>query len=133
MDYYVLFGIKLAVAAVLAVVLGNGAVVLFNRVPVKWFEDDGEIPAELRDMGDGGRQRITSTPWKYAFVTLFGLAGLYLAYREALQYEVSVLIMLFIALEIAIADAKYRIVPDQLNVLLAVSALGFIGLIRHMV
>ncbi|MBR0374479.1 MAG: prepilin peptidase [Mogibacterium sp.] len=127
MDYYVLLGIKLAVALGLAVILGNGAVVLFNRTPVQWFADDGELPAALRDLGDGGRQRLTSTPWKYIFVALFGLCGLYLGWREPLQYEISVLLMLFPVIEIAVSDAKYNVVPDQFNILLTVAAVGFVG------
>src|SRR3712207_8840817 len=33
---------------------------------------------------------------------------------------------IWLLMEMAICDIKYRIVPDQLNILLAVSALGFI-------
>ena len=127
LDYGVYFGIKIAVAIIMAVFLGNGAVVLFNRVPVHWFEDEGELPPGLNEMGDGSRQRITSTPWKYVFVALLGICGVYLAWSNSLQYEITALIILFIALEIAIADMKYHVVPDQFNILLAMSAVGFIG------
>lgn len=130
MEYLISAGIKLAAAALLTVLLGNGSVVMFNRMPAKWFEDEGKLPEELRirDFSDEGRrQRLPSTPWKYIFVALFGMCGVYLALRESLQYEISVMIVIFFVLEAAICDAKYMIVPDQLNILLAVSALGFIG------
>ena len=41
--------IRMAVAIVFAVVMGNGSVVAFNRMPAKWFEDypeDAEIGSD---------------------------------------------------------------------------------------
>lgn len=127
-----MLGIKMAVAALFAILLGNGSVVLFNRIPVRWFEDEGELPEELKisdftDDSRGGRQRLTSTPWKYIFVAMFGMFGVYLGITDSLQYQLAVLVTLFVVLEIAICDAKYMIVPDQFNVLLAVCGFGFIG------
>ncbi|MBQ6622661.1 MAG: prepilin peptidase [Mogibacterium sp.] len=125
-------GIKIAVAAVLAVLFGNGCVVVFNRMPIRWFEDLDEqgnrvLPPALQAQGDGSRQRLTSTPWKYLFVAFFGAAGVFLALREPVQYEVAALCILAVVLLMAVADAKYRIVPDQLSILLAVSAVGLVG------
>ena len=37
------------------------------------------------------------------------------------------MLLIFIVTMMAICDAKYRIIPDQLNVLLAVSAVGFVS------
>ena len=42
------------------------------------------------------------------------------------QFAVAALCAAWLLLEMAIADQKYRIVPDQLILLLAVSAFGFI-------
>lgn len=122
MNYYVIMAIKIAIAAVLAVVLGNGSVVAFNHMPASWFEDGGKLPEDI-----GGRQRLTSSPWKYVFVTYLGVVGIYLALNRSVQFELAVIVMLFVVLEMAIADAKYRIVPDQLSILLAISAVGFVG------
>ena len=132
MNTYILLGIKIFTAIVLAVIFGNGSVVMFNRIPTHWFEEIGEdgqksLPPELQDLGDGTRQRLPSTPWKYVFTGYFGIVGIFLALRFSLQYEIAVLFVLAIVLEMAICDGKYRIVPDTFSILLAVSALGFVG------
>ena len=132
MNTYIILGIKIFTAIVLAVIFGNGSVVMFNRIPTHWFEEIGEdgqksLPPELQDLGDGTRQRLPSTPWKYVFTGYFGIIGIFLALRFSLQYEIAVLFVLAIVLEMAICDGKYRIVPDTFSILLAVSALGFVG------
>jgi len=132
MNYYMLTGIKIGVAVLLAVLFGNGCVVAFNRIPVRWFEEtteDGErrLPEGLMDQGDGQRQRIPSTPWKYIFVAYFAACGIFLALRESLIFEITVLFVLAVILEMAISDLKYQIVPDPLSLMLAISAVGFIS------
>ena len=117
MNTYILLGIKIFTAIVLAVIFGNGSVVMFNRIPTHWFEE----------IGEEGQQRLPSTPWKYVFTGYFGIVGIFLALRFSLQYEIAVLFVLAIVLEMAICDGKYRIVPDTFSILLAVSALGFVG------
>lgn len=131
----------IVIAVIFAAVMGSGSVVAFNRMPAKWFEDydenggtdpDGEparvLPPALIEADSMGRQRLPSTPWKYAFTGYFAICGIYLAIRGgSLVYEISVLCVLFIVLEMAIADQLYRIVPDQLGIVLAVSALAFAG------
>lgn len=119
--YYLILIAKIAVAAVLAVILGNGAVVWFNRMPARWFDDEG-LPEGAED-----RQRIPSTPWKYIFVVYFAATGIYLALNNELMFEIAVIFLLFIVLEMAISDIKFMVVPDQLSILLAVSGVGFIG------
>lgn len=144
MIYNIAIIVKLAIAAIAAVILGNGCVVMFNHLPVKWFEDwkydDGDgrsgsddnkervLPDKLLLSIEQGHQRLPSTPWKLIFVTFFLLAGLYLAARGPAQYMVGTLIVLAIVLLMAISDALYQIVPDQLGIALALSAVGFIGL-----
>ena len=120
--------IKLLTAVILAVLLGNGSVVLFNRLPQAWFADwDKVIPPKLVEADEQGRQRIPSTPWKYAFTGLLGICGVYLSITAGLQYEIAVLIAITIILEMAIADELYRIVPDQLQLALAACSVGFIN------
>ena len=70
-------------------------------------------------------QRVRSTPWKYLFSMLFIAIGLYLV-NDDWTYTAAVLAACWILLELTIADIKYRVVPDQLLILLAVSAVGFI-------
>lgn len=138
MDYSIELIIRIAIAIVLAVVMGNGSVVAFNRMPAEWFADYPEdapldageeekvLPPKLLEADAMGRQRLPSTPWKYAFVGYFAICGIYLAIRGgSTAYEISVLCVLFIVLEMAIADQLYQIVPDQLSWALIAVAISF--------
>ena len=132
-----------ALAAVLAaLLLGNGGVVWFNHFPPNWYRDESNGPAEdgskrgalpeaLRLSIEEGRQRLPSTPWKLLLTLYFGSVGLYLAIRSSFAYELAVLLFLFIAMWMAVSDHLYHIVPDQLQVLLALTAFGFIPLHEH--
>lgn len=127
MTYTLSLIIKIGIAIALAVVLGNGNVVAFNHLPARWFEDDGALPDRLLQQIESGRQRLPSTPWKACFVALFLASGLFLASRESVQFEVAAMLVLAIVLEMAICDQEYMIIPDQLSILLMVSAIGFLG------
>lgn len=141
MTYSVNILIRITIAIILAVFLGNGSVVAFNNIAQKWFEDydenaaagpDGKLPRVLPERltaaDNAGRQRIPSSPWKYAFVGYFAITGLYLAVRGgSATFEVSVLCMLFVILEMAIADQLYNVVPDQFNIALAVMSVAFLN------
>ena len=151
--------IKCLVTVLAGMILGNGAVYLFNHMPGKWFLDyDEELPydkgfdesvgtddqKQKTDMfgaagpeslidgrgKDSGKdtyrpQRVKSTPWKYLFSMFFIAIGLYMVQTDWI-YTVTALAVSWILIELSIADIKYRIVPDQLVILLAVSAVGFI-------
>ena len=141
MEYNAALIARIITAAVLAVIFGNGSVVLFNRVPARWFEDwdDDDIragrfdedrkvlPKKLLEADSMGRQRLPSTPWKYAFTGYFAICGLYMAIRGGgLAFEIAALCVLFIALLMAISDQLYKVVPDQFSIMLAISALAFV-------
>lgn len=134
--------IRVIAAAVLAVLLGSGSVVAFNNIHARWFEDYDEddpakeitgeprkvLPPRLVEADNAGRQRLPSTPWKYAFTGFFGICGIYLAIRGgSITYEISVICVLFVVLEMAIADRLYKVVPDQFSICLAVMSLAFIS------
>ena len=134
--------IRIVIAAVLAVIFGNGSVVAFNNIQPKWFEDYDEndpakeitgtprkvLPARLVEADNAGRQRLPSTPWKYAFTGYFGICGVYLAVRGGgAAFEVAVLCVLFILLMMAVSDQLYGVVPDQFSIALAVSSIAFIN------
>ena len=127
MSYGISLIIKIGVAVVLAIIIGNGEVVMFNHLPVRWFENEGELPDRLLAQIESGRQRLPSTPWKACFVAMFGLMGTFLAIREGLQFELAAMVVLAIVLQMAICDQEYMIVPDQLSILLAIASLGFIN------
>ena len=127
-QYYVFMIIKSVISVITALLLGNGAVVWFNNMPVRWFQEEGGIlpPSLIADI-ESERQRLASTPWKLVFTVFFGASGVFLSIRESSQFMIAGMLLIFIVTMMAICDAKYRIIPDQLNVLLAVSAVGFVS------
>ena len=127
-QYYVFMIIKAVFSVVAALLLGNGIVVWFNNMPVRWFQEEGEsLPPALIIDTESERQRLASTPWKLVFTVFFGASGVFMAVRESTQFMIAGMMVIFIVSMMAICDAKYRVVPDQLNVLLAVSAVGFVS------
>lgn len=110
-----------AVAA--GILLGNSAVYFFNRLPGQWLCDYGEEPDE--ELLHPSRQRIRSTPWKYVFSGFFVVSGVHLALINPL-YAVAAMAAMWLLLLMAMADIKYRIVPDQLVILLVICGCGFI-------
>lgn len=123
MTSVLLLMIKLLSAVLAAVFAGNGAVYLFNHMPAKWFCDYGQQPTE--DMTDPYTQRVKSYPWKYIFTMLFVILNIKMV-MDDWQFAIGGLCAIWLLLEMAIADIKYRIIPDQLILLLTVCAVGFI-------
>ena len=132
--------LKIVIAIILSVIFGNGSVVAFNHIQPKWFEDYDEndpakeitgtprriLPPDLVAADNEGRQRLPSTPWKYAFTGYFAICGIYLAVRGGgIGFEISVLCVLFVILEMAVSDQLYRVVPDQFSICLAVMSIAF--------
>ncbi len=140
--------IKIVIAIALAVFLGNGSVVAFNRVSASWFldyddsareegascEQDGAdapprkvLPPKLVQADEAGRQRLPSTPWKYIFTVYFLLAGIYLATREVrFDLGLGIIFILSVVLLMAIADGLYQVVPDQFSYTLAILSVVFL-------
>ncbi len=115
--------ITCAAAIVLGVILGSGAVYVFNRIPAAWLTDYGEEPSE--ELKDTSTQRIKSVPWKYVFTGLFIAVGIYMGVRD-ITIALPVVIALWLLLLMSIADIRYMIVPDQLIMLLVLTGLGFL-------
>ena len=64
-QYYVFMIIKSVISVIIALLLGNGTVVWFNNMPVRWFQEEGEnLPSSLIADIESERQRLPSTPWK---------------------------------------------------------------------
>ncbi len=70
-------------------------------------------------------ERIKRKPWFVVFVLIFTAASLKLL-EQGILYTIAGVIALWLLLQIGMADMKYRIIPDQYVIALAVSALGFI-------
>ncbi|MGN0659657.1 MAG: prepilin peptidase [Emergencia sp.] len=120
----IIVAVKCLAAILAGILAGSGAVYFFNRMPAGWLCDYGEKPSE--ELLDPYTQRVKSYPWKYIFTMLFIVIGIRLV-MDDWQFAAAALCSLWLLLEMAIADVKYRIVPDQLVILLAVTSLGFIS------
>ena len=114
--------IKCLAFAAVGIVIGNAAVYVFNHVPRKWLVDYGKaVPDELNDPYT---QRIKSYPWKYIFSMIFLACGIYLSGND-IKFAIACLPLFWLLVEISIADIKYRIIPDQFIVLVAITTIGF--------
>ena len=110
-------------AVFFSILQGNAAVYLFNRMPAEWLCDYDEDPSEeLKSMDV---QRVKSMPWKYLFSMLFIVINMTLV-REDFQFAIASSCVLWLLLELSIADVKFNILPDQLIILLGVCSIGFI-------
>ena len=114
---------KCGLMIIFGILAGNGAVYCFNKIPAQWLCDYGEEPSE--ELRNPYTQRVKSYPWKYVFTKLFIILGIKMV-MDDVQFAVAGICALWLLLEMSIADVKYRIVPDQFILLLAVTALGFI-------
>lgn len=110
-------------SVMLGILAGNSAVFVFNKIPPKWLCDYGQEPGE--ELLQTDRQRIKSIPWKAAFSMIFSLATIKMSMMDW-QYALAGLVALWLLLEIAIADWKYKIIPDQFTILLSITAFGFV-------
>lgn len=123
MEYLILGG-KCLAGIILGVILGNGAVYFFNKMPGKWFVDYGEIPDG--ELLNPTVQRVKSTPWKYLLTGLFTIIGIKLFINDIL-YAIPAIIIIWFMVLISISDIKYRIIPDQLVYFLIMTGIGMVG------
>ena len=122
-EKYAITIVTCLIAIVIGVLLGNSAVYVFNRIPGKWLCDYGQEPSE--ELLRPTVQRVKSTPWKYCFSGLFIMVAIKLGLEDPI-YGMIAVITCWLLLEMAIADLKYMIVPDQFIILLMVAGVGFI-------
>ena len=100
--------------------LGYFGIWFFNKMPASWLADYGEEPPHEEG------QRIKTYPWKYAFVSFMVIAGVKLSFGD-IYIALGSLMALWALLLMSFADKKYMIVPDQLIVVLLLSAIGFVS------
>lgn len=120
---YIVVILRSLAAAAAGIFLGNGAVYFFNHMPPVWFTEYGEEPSE--ELRDPYTQRVKSWPWKFLFSMLFVGVGIWMVNRNWRAAAVT-LAAGWLLVEMGIADLKYRIVPDQLVILLAASSVGML-------
>lgn len=102
------------------VLAGFSAVYAFNRIPAKWLCDYDQTPD--REMWG---VRIKTRPWTVVLMLVFTAASLKLL-AQGVLFAIPGIITLWLLLLIGIADRKYKIIPDQFVIALAVTAFGFI-------
>lgn len=115
--------LKCLIAILAGVLEGNGAVYVFNTAPVRWFCDYGEEPDEKKLAEH--RRRIRASPWKFLFSMLFIAVNIKMAVEDW-QFALAASAAIMLLLMLSLSDIKYRIVPDQLLILLTICGLGFI-------
>jgi len=115
--------IIIGVSAIVGILAGNSAVVIFNRMPAHWLCDYNEQPGEELTQRD--RQRLKSYPWKLTFSVIFTLCAIKMALYDW-QYAIVAILSIWALLIIAVADKKYMIIPDQFVILLALTAVCYV-------
>lgn len=113
---------KCLIAVLVGIFEGNGAVYVFNQMPAKWFCDYGEEPT--KEMLERSSQRIKSSPWKYLFTMLFIVLNIKLVTDDWI-FAIPGTAALWLLMELSLADIKFKVVPDQILILLAITGLGF--------
>ncbi len=112
----------------IGILLGCSLVYVFNHIPVAWLCDYGKEPEgdlakieERRKNGDRGVQRLPGIPWKLVLSAFFAVIGIYLITLggHGGLYALPLLVIIWLLLIIAISDGKYKIIPDQFVVFLA--------------
>ena len=110
-------------AALVAVLAGFSAVAIFNGMPPGWLTDYGETPSD--ELLDRSKPRVNRNPWAYILSIAMALAFIKFIFVDYRFFACGVVLMWSLAV-MTLADAKYKIVPDQLIVLAFISGFGFI-------
>ncbi|MCI5697482.1 MAG: A24 family peptidase [Clostridiales bacterium] len=110
-------------AALAAVLAGFSAVAVFNGMPPKWLTDYGDEPTP--DIMDRSRPRVRKRPWAYILSIALCLVFIKIIMIDYRFFACGALMMWTLAV-MALADAKYKIIPDQMIIACAVCGIGFI-------
>jgi prepilin signal peptidase PulO-like enzyme (type II secretory pathway) len=115
----IILAASVAASGALGILAGYGAVFVFNKIPAKWLCDYDEVPDE-RHLPP----RIGKYPWALLFSLVFATAA-FKSCLISLLYAAAAFPALWLLLMIGLSDVKYRIIPDQFVILLAVTGIGF--------
>lgn len=113
----------LLLCIVLGVFAGYSSVYCFNKLPEKWVLDYDQKPSEV--FGNAERPRMKSYPWKPGLSMIFILILVKLMF-ENWQMGIPATLAIWIIIEIIFSDKIYKIIPDQLVILLALTGFGFV-------
>lgn len=114
-------------AALTAILASFSAVAVFNGMPPKWLTDYGESPSE--ELLDRSKPRLKKHPWAYVIGLALSLVFIRLVMIDYRVFACGVLMMWSLTV-ISLCDFKYKIIPDQMIFLLAVSGIGFIPFVE---
>ena len=115
--------IKCLAAILLGILEGNGAVHFINKMPPRWLCDYDEEPSP--ELLDRYTERVKSSPWKFILSMLFIVLNIKLV-MDDWMFALPAAAALFFLAVLTMADIRYRILPDQVILLLAVTGMGFI-------
>lgn len=122
MSEIVVLFFKIILGLGLGILAGHAVVYIFNKIPATWLCDYDEEPSE--ELLDKYTQRLKSYPWKWVLSGFFAVIAVRLFVFDWF-FAPAALIACLVLIEIAIADHKYGIIPDQFVILLGISAMGF--------
>lgn len=110
-------------AALVAVLAGFSAVAVFNGMPPKWLSDYDKEPAP--EIMDRSRPRVKKRPWAYVLSIALALVFIRIIMLDYRLFACGAFMMWTLAV-MALADAKYKIIPDQMIIACVVCGIGFI-------
>lgn len=110
-------------AALVAFLAGFSAVAVFNGMPPKWLTDYDKEPAP--EIMDRSRPRVKRRPWAYVLSVALALVFIKIIMIDYRFFACGGLMMWTLAV-MTLADAKYKIIPDQMIIACAVCGIGFI-------
>ncbi|WP_027398492.1 prepilin peptidase [Anaerovorax odorimutans] len=134
--------VKVILAIIIGICAGFSTIYVFNIIPPRWLCDYGEEPKE-----EITELRIKKNPWCIFSFIFFTLASFKLMehpsfviffnkelFMVTLLSLVSLILkttILWLLLQIAIADKKYMIIPDQF--IIGIAIIGFIYIITDFI
>ncbi len=100
------------------------AIDFYNRMPHSWLsEGDSDVKDPL--LNNPRLRRINSFPWVMLPWLVMSIVGTF-TILSSIQLAIGALVLMSILAVISISDVRHRIIPDQLNICVAVVATGFI-------
>lgn len=122
--YWIVLVSKCLAGILAGLVGGNGLVYIFNKIPVRWYVEYGKEPrGKLLDMS---QKRMKASPWKYIFSMILVAFSIWLV-QDDWKFAVAAFCTMWLILLISIGDWYYKVIPDQLLILLALCSIGFLS------
>jgi prepilin signal peptidase PulO-like enzyme (type II secretory pathway) len=118
---YIVLVIKIFLGLALGILAGHASIYIFNKIPAVWLCDYDEEPSD--ELKDKYTQRVKGYPWRWVLSGFFAVIGVRLFVFDWF-FAPAALVACLVLVEIAIADHKYGIIPDQFVILLGIASMG---------